>query len=131
MSPSFRQFADDVLCHAAHLQRLHEVSEVDLIHALSSMKVDYDDEWSGIAIQYLVQQGFAVDGSTMIDRRLRVTGEGFAEVERIHERRKPPTISDRLASDKFQKVGGLAVSTLSLLISIGALLVAIFALSKT
>ncbi len=38
--------------------------------------------------------------------------------------------SDRLADDKFQKIGNLSISALSLLISLGALLVAIIALSK-
>ena len=54
---------------------------------------------------------------------------GFAEATRL-KRERYPTVSDKLASDKVQKISSLLVSFLSLLISFAALIVAAFALVK-
>lgn len=60
----------------------------------------------------------------------RLTGEGLWEAERIAKIRKPKTISEWLADEKFQKIGNLSISVLSALISLGALGVAFAAYLK-
>ena len=130
MNKPFREFADDVLCYGGHLQRLHGVCSVSLVATLSTMKAPYENDWNELVIPYLVERGFAEDDSTLDGWQFRVTGEGFAEIERIHESRRPPSFTDRISSEKFQKIGNLSISVLSLLISLGALAVAVLALSK-
>jgi hypothetical protein len=45
--------------------------------------------------------------------------------------RRPTSFSDRLASDKVNRIGTLAIAFLSLVISVGALVVAYLALKKS
>jgi hypothetical protein len=62
--------------------------------------------------------------------RFEISSEGLRWAREIEARRRPPSLSDRLADDKFQKIGNLSISALSLVISIGALIVAAIALYK-
>ena len=62
--------------------------------------------------------------------RFKISAEGLRKAREIEEGRRPPSLSDHLASDKFQKIGSLSISALSLIISVGALVVAIIALLK-
>jgi hypothetical protein len=68
--------------------------------------------------------------STLNSLRFEISSEGLRRAREIEASRQPLSISDRLANDKFQKIGNLSISALSLLISIGALVVATIALYK-
>jgi hypothetical protein len=59
-----------------------------------------------------------------------LNAEGHRHAIEIEKSRRPLSFTDRLADEKFQKIGNLSISALSLLISLGALVVAIFALAK-
>ena len=59
-----------------------------------------------------------------------LNGAGIAEAESIRLSLKPKSFTDHLADEKFQKIGNLGISALSFFVSLGALVVAILALSK-
>lgn len=68
--------------------------------------------------------------STLDCLRFEISSEGLRRAREIEDQRRPQPFSDRLADDKFQEIGNLSVSALSLVISIGALVVAAIALYK-
>ena len=80
-----------------------------------------------------VKANRGIDGSDNIiagQINFEISAEGLRRAKALRKNKLPPSLSDRIASDKFQKIGNLGISSLSFLVSIGALIVAIIALSK-
>ena len=107
---------------------------MSLKQLVARMDLPMQDGWGAAALAIFVRDGliksFYGEAGIESEMVIGITGDGMNQAELSIEEDRPPTLIERIADDKFQKVGNLSISVVSLLISIGALVVAIFALSK-
>jgi hypothetical protein len=122
--PAFTTFVEDVLIEGAAQQRAEQKNSVPLFEILARLNVGPFDGWIEQVVDFLEARGWVKDYSTLSERRFRVLGAGFAEAERIRQERRPKSLTDRLASDRTQRllnVGAFATSLVSLCVAIIAL----------
>jgi len=132
--PDFNRFLDDLIVEAAGRQSGLQIEPLDFFDLCSDVHGEYSPTWRDMALDRLAQLGLATfkPYSHAPGRRaLFITHAGIAHASDIRKRRLPLSLSDKIASDKFQKIGNFSISLLSFIVSIGALGVAIFALSKS
>ena len=125
----FNDFSQRLLIAVADDQTDSETQSSDLYEICRSRAWEVPDTWIQQAARNYKERrlGAVMLGSGVA--HFGVQGEGFAEASRLKSSRSP-SVSDLLASDKVQKISSLIVSSISLVISVAALIVALLAFKK-
>jgi hypothetical protein len=132
--PDFNKFLDDLILAAADRQSSAEIEPIDFFDLCADVYPEFSPTWRDMSLDRLTGLEWATFkpySHSPGRRALFITHVGIARASDIRKQRLPLSWSDKVASDKFQKIGNLSISLLSFFVSIGALSVAIFALSKS
>jgi hypothetical protein len=125
----FNDFSELLLIAAADRQTNSSEQSSDLYLICRSNAWDVPTTWIDQAARSYKDRRLSAVMVGSGEAFFNLQSMGFAEATRL-KRERYPTASDKLASDKVQKISSLLVSFLSLLISFAALIVAAFALVK-
>ena len=132
-SNDFNDFFEKVLIEIADRQIGEKVVPIEVGDVCKFVQTGAPPSWTSLTAEHLERHNY---GSFKPDVRypgkkwFLIGSSGVAYAARFRMAHTPPSFTDRLASDKFQKLGNLSISFLSFLVSIGALIVAFIALNK-
>ena len=130
----FNIFLDDLILEAADRQSGTQIEPIDFFDLCKDVYPAHSPTWRDMSLDRLVELKWATFkpyASSPGRRAMFITHAGIARASEVSKQRRPSSWSDKVASDKFQKIGNLSISILSFFVSVGALGVAIFALNKS
>jgi hypothetical protein len=129
----FDHFFDSVLLRADTTKTGERARMVVINDVCREIDPNVSPDWVRHTIKRLedLKYGRTIRDATQPGRvSFAINGRGLLRVAEIKRARRPPSVSDRLASDKFQKISTLSLSALSFVVSIAALIVAYLAYQK-
>ncbi len=126
----FGYFLDSILDAVARQQPSGEIEPKLIAHICNEIWADAPYSFVQAAGRELASRGYGLVLDDDTDPEIEwfeINGAGLARVAAVRSERKPPTFTDTLASDKVQKIGTLAISGCSFLVSLLALWIAFLA----